>query len=314
MRVADQVRDRAADALGLAAHDGRLERRAEADRVASAALGALDELAHDLIDAHVVDDIARLGAAGQLDDVADERGQLVELRDDVGAQARALLLGQAIGVLEHLDVGAQARDRRPQLVARIGHEMTLRLGRALERVERRVEAAGQAGELVLALDLEALREVGVGGQRLRATREARDRGQRRARHDAAQHGRHEDADAADREQDPEQLSQGAIDLGQRPGDLHGAIRPASDREHAEVHAVDGGVAEVPSEARRGERLRPRVDRQSCRRRRRARRDDRSGPARRTAPCPPRRRTGWAVARCCDRRVRAGARAALGRPA
>ena len=116
---------------------------------------------HDLVDAHVVHDVARLRAARELDDVADERGELVELRDDVGAQALALVLGQPVGVLQHLDVGAQARDRRAQLVAGVGDEMALRLGRALERVERRVEAARQPRELVLALDLEPLREVGV---------------------------------------------------------------------------------------------------------------------------------------------------------
>ena len=178
---------------------------AEGDAVAGAALGPLDERAHDLVDAHVVDDVARLRAARELDDVADERGQLVELRDDVGAQALALGLGQPVGVLEHLDVGAQAGDRRAQLVAGVGHEVALRLDRALERVERRVEAAREAGELVLALDLEPLREVGVGRQRLGAAGEARDRRERGARDDAAEHGRHEDADAADGEQDEQQL-------------------------------------------------------------------------------------------------------------
>ena len=95
-----------------------------------AALGALHERAHDLVDAHVVHDVARLGAAGQLDDVAHERRQLVELRDDVGAQALAIGLGQPVGVLQHLDVGAQAGDRRAQLVAGVRDEVALRLGRA----------------------------------------------------------------------------------------------------------------------------------------------------------------------------------------
>ena len=98
-------------------------------------------------------------------------------------------VGQPVGVLEHLDVRAQARDRRAQLVARVGDEVALRLDRALERVERRVEAARQARELVVALDLEPLREVGVGRQRLGAAREARDGRERRARDDAAERGR-----------------------------------------------------------------------------------------------------------------------------
>ena len=102
----------------------------EHDLVAPAPLGPLDQLTRDLVEAHVVDDVARLRPARQLDDVADQRRQLVELGDDVGAQARALLLGQAVGVLQHLDVGAQARDRRAQLVACVGDQVALRLDRA----------------------------------------------------------------------------------------------------------------------------------------------------------------------------------------
>ena len=40
-------------------------------------------------------------------------------------------------------------------------------------------------------------------------------------------GRDEDADAADGEQDDEQLAQRAVDLGQRPRDLRGAARAAA---------------------------------------------------------------------------------------
>ncbi len=118
------------------------------------------------------DDVARLRSARQLDDVADERRQLVELRDDVGPQALAIGLRQLVGVLQHLDVRAQAGDRRTQLVAGVRHQVTLSLGRALERVERGVEAAREARELVIALDLEALGEVRVGRQRLGAPGEA----------------------------------------------------------------------------------------------------------------------------------------------
>ena len=57
--------------------------------------------------------------------------------------------GQPLGVLERLDVRAQARDRRAQLVAGVGDELALRLDRALERVERGVEAAREPAELVL---------------------------------------------------------------------------------------------------------------------------------------------------------------------
>ena len=53
-------------------------------------------------------------------------------------------------MLERLDVGAQARDRRAQLVARILDQVPLRLDRALQRGQGAVEAASQAGQLVAA--------------------------------------------------------------------------------------------------------------------------------------------------------------------
>ena len=51
---------------------------------------------------------------------------------------------------EHLDVRAQARQRRPQLVRRVGDELPLRARRVLERAEHRVERRGEPRELVVA--------------------------------------------------------------------------------------------------------------------------------------------------------------------
>ena len=97
---------------------------------------------------------------------------------------------QAVRVLEHLDVGPQAGDRRAQLVAGVGDELALRL-RPSARARRAsaLKLRRQAGELVVALDLEALVPIrsGCAGDRLGPAREARDRGQRGARdHDPEQ--------------------------------------------------------------------------------------------------------------------------------
>ena len=107
----------------------------------------------------------------------------------------------------------------------------------LERVERRVEAARQARELVLALDLEPLREVGVGGQRLGAAGEARDGRERRARDDAPSTAASRMPTPPDGEHDEQQLAQRVVDLRQRPRDLHGAAIAEPDGEHAQVHAA-----------------------------------------------------------------------------
>ena len=198
-RVVEQVRHGPVDPVGLAADDRRLQLDLEAQLAAPAR--ALDGVGDDLIDAHVL--AARLAAraTSQLDDVADERRELVELLDDVPTQALLLLGRQTLGVAEDLDVRAQRGDRRAQLVARIGHQMALRLDRALERVEGRVEAAGQARELVAPGHRQALGDVETAGERLGPGREAGDRRERRARDQRAEQGRDRDADEADHEQD-----------------------------------------------------------------------------------------------------------------
>jgi hypothetical protein len=119
----------------------------------AAPAGALDGVRDDPVEADVVGgppvggSLAH-GPTGELHDVADERGELVELLDDVPAQTLAILGLQARGVLEDLDVGAQGGDRGAQLVAGVGDQVALGLQRARECVERGVEAGGEPGELV----------------------------------------------------------------------------------------------------------------------------------------------------------------------
>ena len=113
-RVVEQVRDGAADPLGFAADDRRLQRRARsAARRAGACArrrrrrsrrGARRRLGR------------RARSARELDDVADERGQLVELVDDVRAQARAARL--AAGARRPRASGCSRAARRSACAAR----------------------------------------------------------------------------------------------------------------------------------------------------------------------------------------------------
>ena len=96
---------------------------------------------------------------------------------------------QPVGVAEHLDVRPQAGDRRAQLVAGVGHQVALGLGRALQRVQGGVVAARQPGQLVVADHLHPLAQVGVLAQALGARGEAADRHQRGARHHGAERRR-----------------------------------------------------------------------------------------------------------------------------
>ena len=69
----------------------------------------------------------------------DQRGHLAELRDHVVEQLGAVLGGRRAAVREHLDVRAQARQRRAQLVRGVLDEPPLALGRVVERGEHLVE-------------------------------------------------------------------------------------------------------------------------------------------------------------------------------
>ena len=93
--------------------------------------------------------------AGQLDQVPDEGGELLELRADVVQQLLALLGRQpagGVGLGEQVEVRAQRGQRRAQLVAGVGDQPALAVARRGQRDEHRVERRGEPGDLVVALD------------------------------------------------------------------------------------------------------------------------------------------------------------------
>src|SRR5262249_56592332 len=100
--------------------------------------------------------------------------EIVELLDDVAPPRLLLLGGQPPRLAENLDVRPQGCDRSAQLVARVGDQVALGLDRALERVQRRVEALREACELVVALYLQAPRQIEAAGEGLGLARETRD--------------------------------------------------------------------------------------------------------------------------------------------
>jgi hypothetical protein len=265
-RVVEQVRDGAVDPVRLAADDGGLEVGVDPDVDACAPLGPLHEDLDNAVDPDIVEHPSRLAPPGQLDDVADQGGQLVELVEDVGSQRGALVLRQPVGILDRLDVRSQAGDRRAQLVARVGDEVALRLDRALQRVERGVEAAGQARELVVARRFDPLDRIRTAGDLLGPAREPLDRGERRARDERTQPGREGDAGGRDDREHDEDVTEGVIDLGERARDLQRSVaRRQRAREHAQVRVPDPRAGERLAGARERDRPRLRGHRQAGRR-------------------------------------------------
>jgi hypothetical protein len=164
------------------------------DRRGRTAAGPLDRGGHDLLERHRLAIGLGLAAARELDHVRDQPRQLVDLLVDVLHQLAAIAVGDLAAALEELDVRPQARQRRAQLVRRVGHELPLRGDGLLELVEGRVERAGEAAELVVAALGQAAAHVAVARDGLGPLGEAADGGERSARNDRAEPGRQRDPD------------------------------------------------------------------------------------------------------------------------
>ena len=128
--------------------------------------GALGDLADEQVEAQFLGVRARLLAAREFDQVVHQQRQLLDLLDHVAQQPPALAGVHVSGLLQDLDVRAQAGDGRAQLVRGVGDELALRVNggverahRVLERVEHRVEARRQPPDLVLARRLDPPAEI-----------------------------------------------------------------------------------------------------------------------------------------------------------
>ena len=130
----------------------------------------------------------------------------------------ALLRRQRTVAGQHLDVRAEARQRRAQLVRRVGHELPLRAGRILERREHRVEARREPAELVPAADVDPLGQVAGLGHPLGRIRQPPHRRERGARDDEPERRGYADAgQPRSRMQERPHARERVVDLGQRAG-------------------------------------------------------------------------------------------------
>jgi len=89
-------------------------------------LGAFNRTLYQLVEREIVIKVGRRFATGELDDVRDQTGELLELRHDARQGRSALRWRQPLEVAQDLDIGPQARERSAQLVAGIHDQLTLR--------------------------------------------------------------------------------------------------------------------------------------------------------------------------------------------
>ncbi len=129
-------------------------------------------------------------------------------------------------------------ERGAQLVRRVGDELALCAIRVLEPGEHRIEARGQATELVAAADLDPLREIAGLRHTLGGLGQPADRRQRRARHDQPEAGGDSDSAERDRDEKEPQARERLVHLGQGTGDLHRVPGFVRDGQHPDVCPVD----------------------------------------------------------------------------
>ena len=194
--VVEQVRDGPVEppADPLDQHRFEARREAHAGRVAR---GPLHRGGDELVERQHLELGHRLLLAREVDEVGDEQGQLLELGDDVGPQPLAVVRVQPAAA-EHLEVRAQRGQRRAQLVRGVGHEPPLRaLGRR-QRLEHRVEGAGEPRELVVAVALDPARQVARARDVLGGVGQLRHRLHGRAGREPREPERRGDAEQRDR--------------------------------------------------------------------------------------------------------------------
>ncbi len=83
---------------------------------------------HEQVEAQRLAGRRLLVAAGELGQVADEVGELLELHEDVVDEHGAVLGAQLVDAADHLEVRPEAGERCPQLVGRIEHQLALGAG------------------------------------------------------------------------------------------------------------------------------------------------------------------------------------------
>ena len=201
---------------------------------------------------------ARVVAARELEQAADQVAHLVRLALQVLEQPLArfrIELDGADRTTEHVEVRLHARQRRAQLVRRVGDEAPLRLDRVLQRRQHRVERRAEPRDLVVAALGHALARVARARDPLGRVGQAAHRRERRARDERAAGGGRDDAAERDEDQDQAQAVQVVVQVVhlRRDDDRAGERRQQRRDDLAPVVALDHRRADVHARLLAGRR-------------------------------------------------------------
>jgi AraC-like DNA-binding protein len=269
-RVVEQIVHRPPETPGRARQHRRRQSRAQF-ALGRASACARERLADEHVQAHVLGfEVPRgLLAAGEIDQVVDQRRQLLDPVDHLAQQLLALARVDIRLLLQNFNVRTQARHRRAQLVRSVGHQLALgvhrrvqRADRALQRIEHRVEAHRQPANLIRApRTLDAARKIARARHMLGRACQATHRRDHCSRHQPPEQRRQRDPTKRDRDQDQPQTGQRLVDFGQRLCQLCRHTRVHGLGEDPQVDAVDPRVREERATTVPRQRPRARAHRQ-----------------------------------------------------
>ena len=198
---------------------------------------ALHSIGGDEVEPHLLGLGRLLLAAREVDQLGDQRRHLAQLLDDVLQQPLALTRRQPPVAREDLHVRAEARQRRAQLVRRVGNKLALGARRLLESPEHRVEARREPAELVAPRRLDALRQVAGLRNGLRRSGQAADGCERGPRDAEAERRGDRDPCTPDQDQVVLDPTERLVDLRERSRDLDREPRRIRKRDDADVRVV-----------------------------------------------------------------------------
>ncbi len=197
--------------------------------------------------------------ARQVDQLAEEQGELVDVVEHLADDLLPLALRKAVHVPEQFDVAAQARQRRAHLVAGVRHEPALLVLRTGDRRHHRGEARRQAADLAGATLVDGCRQVERRGDLVGGVAQARDGSGEAGRDRPSQRRRHRGRQRDDRHESESEAIEDGLRLGEAAGDLERPTVVPGGAQQPVRHAVDPDRAKLHGAA--GERTFRLVDRQ-----------------------------------------------------
>ena len=199
---------------------------------------AFDTRCNRLVEAQALGRSFRIAVGRKIDDLTDERGQVLDLGACRGNELRTLLIGEARGSAEQLDVGPKGGERSPKLVAGVANKPLLFLSARLEGGEHGVELRCEATDLVIAHNTDTSTKVLGLCNVFCGFCQFVDRLQRAPGNEQAGTGGEQHTDRAEHEEGGGEAGKRCINFGERASDLDDAEKIGLNRGHPDMHIVD----------------------------------------------------------------------------